>query len=156
MAVASHHQFLTNAAFSVCIADELKGQSSLLPTEERFKDSEPFSIVFIRRERFNKFQAKELLPGNKTRVLGDYVSLGEIGACGMGQVLEAEHRHLKRLAAMELPHTSMSKDKTKRPSNPLGTKNERSPCHLNVAPINDAGVQRFTSVRSWLLVRVDN
>ncbi|MBL9083709.1 MAG: protein kinase, partial [Planctomycetales bacterium] len=92
-------------------ADELKTLWAELPAAERPKDGESFAKLLVKRERLNEFQAQELLSGGGTPlVLNQYVLLSKIGAGGMGQVFKAQHRKMKRLAAVKLLPAALTKD----------------------------------------------
>ncbi len=92
-------------------AEELRSLWTELPAAERPKDGESFSTVLLKRERLNEFQARELLSGSDTPlVLNQYVLISKIGAGGMGQVFKAQHRKMKRLAAIKLLPSALTKD----------------------------------------------
>ncbi|QDU25638.1 Serine/threonine-protein kinase PknB [Anatilimnocola aggregata] len=92
-------------------ADEIKGLWNELPAGQRPKDGAALAKLLVEREKLTKFQAEELLAGSQTPlVLGDYVLLARIGAGGMGQVFKAQHRRMKRLVAIKLLPTSLTKD----------------------------------------------
>src|SRR5205814_9466125 len=102
-----------------------------------------------KRGQLNEFQAKELLSGNNTPlVLGDYILLSKIGAGGMGQVFKAEHRHMKRLAAIKLLPAAMTKDEAavKRFQREVQAAAKLS--HPNIVQAHDASMQRGV----WYLV----
>lgn len=92
-------------------ADEIKSFWATLPSGSRPKDGETLANVLVQTEKLTQFQAKEILSGSATPlVLGDYVILSKIGAGGMGQVFQARHRRMKRLAAIKLLPPSLTKD----------------------------------------------
>ena len=92
-------------------AEELRALWAELPAAERPRNGESFSSLLLRRERLNEFQARELLSGSGTPlVLNQYVLLAKIGAGGMGQVFKAQHRKMKRLAAIKLLPSALTKD----------------------------------------------
>src|SRR6185437_3680412 len=56
-------------------------------------------------------QSQELLSGRNTPLLlNQYLILAKIGAGGMGQVFKAQHRKMKRLVAIKLLPSAMTKD----------------------------------------------
>ena len=136
-------------ASGLLTAEEVKALWTAIPAGERPKDGETFSALLVKQERLNPFQAQELLSGSGTPlVLGDYILLQKIGAGGMGQVFKAEHRHMKRLAAIKLLPASMTKDEgaVKRFQREVQAAAKLS--HPNIVQTFDAGVQRGV----WYLV----
>ncbi|QDU31403.1 Serine/threonine-protein kinase PrkC [Anatilimnocola aggregata] len=130
-------------------ADEIKSLWSSLPAGSRPKDGETFAKVLIEREKLTKFQAEELLSGSQTPlVLGDYVLLAKIGAGGMGQVFKAHHRRMKRLAAIKLLPTSLTKDEAAIKRFEREVEAAAKLTHPNIVQTYDAGVQRGV----WYLV----
>ena len=92
-------------------ADEVKAIWAELPTGRRPKDGKTFAKLLLESQKLNEFQARELLSGsNIPLVLNQYVLLKEIGAGGMGQVFQAQHRKMKRFAAIKLLKLSLVKD----------------------------------------------
>ncbi len=91
--------------------EELRALWAELPTTERPKDGESFSSVLLKRERLNEFKPGNYLSGSDTPlVLNQYVLISKIGAGGMGQVFKAQHRKMKRLAAIKLLPSALTKD----------------------------------------------
>lgn len=130
-------------------AEEVRSFWNAIPTGERPKDAEGFASLLVQRERLNAFQAEEILSGSKTPlVLGDYVLLCKIGEGGMGQVFKAEHRHMKRLAAIKLLPSALTKDEAavKRFQREVQAAAKLS--NPNIVQTHDAGVQRGI----WYLV----
>ncbi len=124
-------------------AEEVRSFWKTIPTGERPKDAEGFASLLVQRERLNAFQAEEILSGNSTPlVLGDYVLLCKIGEGGMGQVFKAEHRHMKRLAAIKLLPSALTKDEAaiKRFQREVQAAAKLS--NPNIVQTHDAGVQR--------------
>ena len=92
-------------------AEEVKALWNAIPAGERPKDGDGFAQLLVKQERLSKFQAQELLSGSGTPlVLNQYVLLSKIGAGGMGQVFKAQHRKMKRLAAIKLLPSALTKD----------------------------------------------
>ena len=85
---------------------------SVLPVDKQPKDSEQFARELVRQKKLTKYQAEQLYVGKgKTLVLGNYVVLDKLGQGGMGVVLKAEHKRLKRLVALKV----MSENVVKQP-----------------------------------------
>ena len=98
-------------ASGLLTAEELKALWNAIPAGERPKDGDAFAKLLTKQERLSEFQAKELLSGSGTPlVLNQYVLLSKIGAGGMGQVYKAQHRKMKRLAAIKLLPAALTKD----------------------------------------------
>ncbi len=111
MAITAEQFGKAIVASGLMTGEELRALWAELPTTERPKDGESFSSVLLKRERLNEFQAKELLSGSGTPlVLNQYVLISKIGAGGMGQVFKAQHRKMKRLAAIKLLPSALTKD----------------------------------------------
>ena len=74
--------------------------------------ADDFAAGLVESGRLTRFQAKALLEGDGRRlVLGNYVVLERIGAGGMGLVLKAEHRRMKRRVALKmLPKAATESD----------------------------------------------
>jgi formylglycine-generating enzyme required for sulfatase activity/serine/threonine protein kinase len=98
-------------ASGLMTAEEMKALWNAIPAAERPKDGNGLAQVLIKQERLSEFQAKELLSVSGTPlVLNQYVLLSKIGAGGMGQVFKAQHRKMKRLAAIKLLPAALTKD----------------------------------------------
>ena len=98
-------------ASGLMTAEEVKALWATIPSGERPKDGDGFAQVLVKQEKLNSFQAQELLSGSGTPlVLNQYVLLSKIGAGGMGQVFKAQHRKMKRLAAIKLLPAALTKD----------------------------------------------
>lgn len=124
-------------------AEEIKAIWGSLPADSRPRDGETFAKLLIERKKVTQFQAQELLSGSTLPLaLGDYVLLARIGAGGMGQVFKAQHRHMKRLAAIKLLPPALTKDEAaiKRFQREVEAAAKLS--HPNIVQTHDAGVQR--------------
>jgi serine/threonine protein kinase len=66
-------------------------------------EAAPLAQELVARGKLTSYQAEELLRGPANGlVLGNYVLREPIGAGGMGQVFQAEHRRMKRLVALKV------------------------------------------------------
>ena len=130
-------------------ADALKAFWGALPAGQRPKDGDGLAKALAQAGKLSEFQAAELSSGSETPlILGDYVLLARIGAGGMGQVFKAEHRHMRRLAAIKLLPPALTKDEAavKRFQREVQAAARLS--HPNVVQTFDAGVQKGV----WYLV----
>jgi tRNA A-37 threonylcarbamoyl transferase component Bud32 len=92
-------------------ADEVQAFWGKLPSGERPKNGEAFAKLLRERGQIDEFQEQELLSGRNTPlILNQYQLLKKIGAGGMGQVYKAQHRKMKRLVAIKLLPSSLTKD----------------------------------------------
>ncbi len=99
-------------ASTLMSADDLQALWKSLPDGERPKDGDAFAKLLVERGTLTQFQARQILGGAaQALVMNQYVLLEKIGAGGMGQVFKAQHRRMKRLAAIKLLPPSMTKDK---------------------------------------------
>ncbi|MCA9269334.1 MAG: serine/threonine protein kinase, partial [Planctomycetales bacterium] len=74
-----------------------------LADDERPASSDDLARLLVKRNRLTKYQAAHLYQGVESPlVCGNYVITDKIGFGGMGKVYKAEHRRLKRPAAIKL------------------------------------------------------
>ena len=87
-------------------ADEIRDFLDSLADSEKPKSGGDLAKTLYRKGRLTKFQAEAVYRGkSKGLVLGEYVVVDRIGAGGMGEVYQAEHRRMKRRVAVKvLPH----------------------------------------------------
>jgi WD40 repeat protein/serine/threonine protein kinase len=93
-------QFVENlTASGLMSADEVVALRAKHPSD----DAQSFAQELIRSGRLTKYQTAAVYQG-KTRglVLGEYVVLDKLGEGGMGVVLKAQHRRMKRLVAVKI------------------------------------------------------
>jgi serine/threonine protein kinase len=109
----SSEQFLNQVVASELLAQEdVSAFLSAFPDDRRPKDGEQFARELVRQKKLTKYQAEQIYSGKgKTLILGNYVVLDKLGQGGMGVVLKAEHKRLKRLVALKV----MSSDVVKTP-----------------------------------------
>ncbi|HUQ72925.1 MAG TPA: protein kinase, partial [Planctomycetaceae bacterium] len=83
-----------------------------LRAASRATDAEHFARELVKQKRLTAFQAQQVYAGKgKSLVLGNYVILDKLGQGGMGMVLKAEHRRMKRLVALKVLSPNVTKTK---------------------------------------------
>jgi serine/threonine-protein kinase len=90
-------------------AAEVSSFSESLPTDNRPTDGETFAQQLVEAKKRTPYQAEAVNRGEaKALVFDEYVVLDKIGQGGMGVVLKAQHRRMKRLVAVKiLPPAAM-------------------------------------------------
>jgi len=85
-------------------AEQISAFRSRLPAEmQRPADATEFARELVRQQKLTKFQAEQLYAGKgKSLTLGNYVILDKLGLGGMGMVLKAEHKRMKRVVALKV------------------------------------------------------
>src|SRR5258708_23297958 len=77
--------------------------TDFLPPKSNPKDGEELLRELLRRKKLTKYQAEQIWQGKgKSLVLGNYVILDKLGQGGVGMVLKAEHRRMKRIVALKV------------------------------------------------------
>jgi serine/threonine protein kinase len=104
-------RFLNNAdASGLLTAEEITEFIEALPPDRRPQDGEQLARELVRQNKLTKYQAEQIYAGKtKLLVLGNYIVLDKLGQGGMGIVLKAEHRRLKRLVALKVMSPSVVK-----------------------------------------------
>ncbi len=107
----SVEQFLSNIAASELLRqDEVSALIEALPEDSRPKTGEELARELVRQKRLTKYQAEQIYAGKgKALVLGNYIVLEKLGQGGMGVVLKAEHKRLKRPVAIKVMSPSIVK-----------------------------------------------
>jgi serine/threonine-protein kinase len=84
------------------VAEASAFQNSL-PPDKRPKDVQQFAQLLVQQGKLTKYQAQAVYQGKtKGLVFGEYVVLDKLGEGGMGVVLKAQHRRMKRLVAVKM------------------------------------------------------
>lgn len=82
---------------------DLKQFHDRFPAEKRPPDPKGLATELVRAKKLSKYQALSLLRGKpKSLAFGEYSILDKLGEGGMGQVMKAEHRRMKRIVALKL------------------------------------------------------
>ena len=110
MALTSE-QFLRQVVSSELLTSEdLAAIVAALPEERRAGDGEQMARELVRQKKLTRYQAEQIYSGKgKMLVLGNYVVLDKLGQGGMGVVLKAEHKRLKRLVALKVMSANIVK-----------------------------------------------
>jgi serine/threonine protein kinase/formylglycine-generating enzyme required for sulfatase activity len=83
-------------------AQELRALLDSLSAEQK-SDTQQLARELVRQKKLTAFQAQEIYQGKgKHLVLGNYVVLDRLGQGGMGLVLKAQHRRMKRTVALKM------------------------------------------------------
>lgn len=103
MAVALE-QFVRHLTTSgLMSAAEVTSFQQKIPPDKRPKDGEALARELVRANKLTKYQAQAIYQGKvKGLVFGDYRVLDKLGQGGMGVVLKAEHRRMKRVVAVKM------------------------------------------------------
>lgn len=85
------------------LADDVSAVAASVSAERRPVDGEQLARLLVKQKKLTAFQAEQIYSGKgKTLVLGNYTVLDKLGQGGMGMVLKAEHKRLKRLVAIKV------------------------------------------------------
>jgi hypothetical protein len=119
-----------------------------LPPEARLDTPKSLAAELIKAGKLTKFQAAGLLQGKlKYLLFGEYLVLDKIGAGGMGQVLKAEHRRMKRVVALKV----MSGSEMQRPDavRRSASTSRGPPDSSNIVTAFDANERTASIFWSW-------
>lgn len=97
--------------------DEVQAVHAALPRDRKPPDAESFAAELVAADKLTPYQAQQLMAGQTDGlVLGNYVILDKLGQGGMGLVLKAEHRRMKRVVALKVlsPHVTRTPDLLRR------------------------------------------
>ena len=84
-------------------AAEVSTFQDSLPPDKRPKDVQQLAQALVQQGKLTKYQAQAVYQGKtKGLVFGEYVVLDKLGEGGMGVVLKAQHRRMKRLVAIKV------------------------------------------------------
>jgi serine/threonine protein kinase len=91
-------------------AAEISAFQESLPPDEQPRDVQALAVSLVKAGKLTKYQAKAIYEGkSKALVFGQYVVLDKLGEGGVGVVLKAQHRRMKRLVAIKVLSASAMK-----------------------------------------------
>jgi serine/threonine protein kinase len=101
LSLAKFTQFLT--ASGLMPSEAVTQFVSSLPPDQQPADGEQLARELVKQKKLTKFQAEQIYAGRGTSLtLGNYVILDKLGQGGMGMVLKAEHKRMKRVVALKV------------------------------------------------------
>jgi serine/threonine protein kinase/WD40 repeat protein/formylglycine-generating enzyme required for sulfatase activity len=99
------------AASRVMTVEEARGFVVSLPAASRPNSPKLVATELFKSGKLTRFQAQGVLSGKiKFLSFGEYIILDKLGQGGMGQVLKAEHRRMKRTVALKVISGTALKD----------------------------------------------
>ncbi|MFV0445845.1 MAG: protein kinase domain-containing protein [Planctomycetaceae bacterium] len=99
------------AASSLMSAQEIEAVVEGASADKYPRDAEQLARFLVRTGKLTSFQAQQCYGGKgKSLVLGNYVLLDKLGQGGMGMVLKAEHKRMRRIVALKVLAPAVSKD----------------------------------------------
>ncbi len=109
----SLEQFSRQLADSGLLSEpDLRAFLDKLPEAETPADGEQLAKRLVKEKKISAYQAQVVYSGKgKTLTMGSYFVLDKLGQGGMGMVLKAEHRMMKRLVAIKVLSPSVTKTK---------------------------------------------
>ena len=104
-------QFLDRLADSGLMSPtDLQAFVAGLPAGQKPKDGRDLARLLVKSKTLTAFQVQQIFSGKgQSLVLGNYVILDKLGQGGMGLVLKAEHRRMKRVVALKILSPALMK-----------------------------------------------
>ncbi len=91
------------AASGLMSAQEIQDFLDGLPENEKPQSGSDLAKSLFRKGRLTRFQAESVYRGKgRGLILGEYIVVDRIGAGGMGEVYQAQHRRMKRKVAIKV------------------------------------------------------
>jgi serine/threonine protein kinase len=82
---------------------EMQAVMELLPLDRKPRDAQELIRELVRLHKLTVYQAQQIYQGQAKRLhLGNYLVLDKIGQGGMGMVLKAEHKRMRRVVALKV------------------------------------------------------
>jgi len=109
----SLEQFTKNLTDSGVMTNEVVASFiTTLPADAKPADGEQLAKRLVREKKISAYQAQVVYSGKgKSLTMGGYFVLDKLGQGGMGMVLKAEHRMMKRLVAIKVLSPAVTKTK---------------------------------------------
>ncbi len=83
--------------------EEIAALKQRIPPDQLLGDFQPLAHELVKQGKLTAYQAQMLYQGDgKSLVMGNYVIVDKLGQGGMGVVLKAEHKRLRRVVAIKL------------------------------------------------------
>src|SRR5687768_14368917 len=123
--------------------DELRALIETLSGPSRPTNGRELAEELVRRSKLTAFQAAHVEKGkHKSLILGNYILLDKLGQGGMGMVLKAEHKRMKRTVALKVlsPAVTKTPDVLKRFQREVEAAARLS--HVNIVRAYDADEHR--------------
>ncbi|MDA1210937.1 MAG: SUMF1/EgtB/PvdO family nonheme iron enzyme [Planctomycetota bacterium] len=98
-------------ASHVLSEEDLRVSLSAISDERPPPDAKKLGKYLVRQKLLTQYQAQEIYSGRgELLVMGNYVVIDTLGQGGMGTVLKAQHRHMKRFVAIKVISSESLKD----------------------------------------------
>ena len=105
----SGEEFLKRTVDSELVTQE-QIKAAIAKNDGDISTAEEYAKVLVREKLLTAYQAQSIYKGRgRQLILGNYVILDKIGEGGMGLVLKAEHKRMKRVVALKVLSPSVSK-----------------------------------------------
>ena len=95
----------------VLAEEELNQLLARLRADQKLESAEQLARLLVKQKMLTAYQAQQAYAGKaKTLLMGNYLILDKLGQGGMGMVLKAEHRRMKRIVALKVLSPAVQKD----------------------------------------------
>ena len=102
-------RLLSSGAMSL---EDMNKFVSQIPPDQKPSDGEQLAKRLVKEKRISAYQAQVVYSGKgKSLTMGSYFVLDKLGQGGMGMVVKAEHRMMKRLVAIKVLSPAVTKTK---------------------------------------------
>ena len=84
-------------------AEDVSALLATFPEDKRPKDGEQLAKELVRQKKLTRYQVEQIYSGKGSALtFGNYVILDKLGQGGMGMVLKAQHKRMKRIVALKV------------------------------------------------------
>lgn len=123
-------------------AEDIEAFQNSIPPNYRPQDAQSLAYELVRAKKLTKYQAAAVYQGaTEGLVLGEYTVLKCIGAGGMGVVVKAQHRRMKRDVAIKMLPTATMKSQDTIDRFYREVEAAARLVHVNIVTAFDAGEQ---------------